>query len=114
MQQDKRIKFLKSETEDDEIPVNSQSKDDFFKFVTTNRRIRIGDVAVTDEGNPRAVWRDDKQSFLGLQSMGDKNIQFAIFKRRSNSPVSRVTGRGTFEGVSEQVKAFQLDSLIYK
>ena len=108
-----RIRFLKLEGEDEGILINRQSIENFWKFVIMNGRICTGDVVLTNDGNLRAVWRDGQQTFLGLQFMEDNNIQFVIFKkRRADSPVSRVTGSDSFQGILKQIKAFDLDSLI--
>ncbi len=67
-----------------------------------------------DNGNLRAIWKDDQGARLGLQFLGGSIVQYVIFKRRSQGqPISRVTGRDSLEGLERQIDAFELDSLLY-
>ena len=68
-----------------------------------------------DNGNLRAVWKDDHENQMGLQFLGESMVQYVIFKRREpDQPISRVAGRDTFEGLKRQIDAFELGSLLYE
>ena len=68
-----------------------------------------------DNGNLRAVWKDNKGNRLGLQFLGGGMVQHVIFKQRNAArPISRVAGRDTFEGIKRQIDTFDLDSLLYE
>ncbi len=68
-----------------------------------------------DNGNLRTIWKDGHGTQFGVQFLGDGLAQYVIFKRRMPTrPVSRVTGRDTFEGLKKQIDAFDLHSLIYE
>ena len=72
-------------------------------------------MVLMDNGNLRAVWKDEKGTHLGLQFLGEGMVQYVIFKRRSRSrPISRIAGRDTLEGFKHQIDAFQLHSLLYE
>ncbi len=68
-----------------------------------------------DNGNLRAIWRDEREAHLGLQFLGGGMVQYVIFKRRENEQsISRVTGRDSLEGLERQFDAFELRSLLYE
>ena len=68
-----------------------------------------------DNGNLRAIWKDEHGARLGLQFLGGRMVQYVIFKRRKKEqPVSRVTGRDSLEGFERQIHAFELHSLLYE
>ena len=109
-----RITELHQIAKDEEIQINQDSESDFWKYVDFDYRMREGDILLMDNGNLRLVWNDQQGTHLGLQFLGNQHVQYVIFKQRKPcSPVSRVTGRDTFDGVRKQIKSFELDSLIY-
>jgi len=66
-----------------------------------------------DNGNLRAVWKDEQGAHLGLQFLGGGMVQYVIFKRRrQEQPVSRVSGCDSLEGLERQIDAFELHSLL--
>ena len=110
-----RIQFLRDEASRDSITFNAESETDFKEFVRTSRKIRKGSLFLMDNGNLRAVWGDSQKTHLGLQFLGNKMVQYVIFKRRKmEQPVSRVAGRDTMEGIERQIDAFDLYSMLYE
>ncbi len=109
-----RMKFLQDEAEHDGYGLNLASEVDFRQFVQSAPSVRRGNLVLMDNGNLRAIWKDDQGARLGLQFLGGSIVQYVIFKRRSQGqPISRVTGRDSLEGLERQIDAFELDSLLY-
>jgi len=108
-----RIQFLKNEAVDEGYVLNLPSEIDFWQFVRSSPDIRKGSLVLMDNGNLRAIWKDDEGSRLGLQFLGGRMVQYVIFKwRNSGQPISRVTGRDSLEGLARQIDAFELWSLL--
>ncbi len=108
-----RIDILRRYARDDGYDVNSKSEADFWHFLKSVPNCRRGNLVLVDNGNLRAMWRDELGNQLGLQFLGDGMLQYVVFTQRpSAKAVSRVTGRDTFEGIMKQVNAFNLDSLL--
>ncbi len=110
-----RLSALQNFAVDDGYSLNQGSVDDFWLFVRTEHDIRKGSVVIIDNGNLRMMWMDRQVSQLGLQFLGNNEIQYVIFKQRHNARhVSRVAGRDTLEGVKRQIDAFDLTSMLYE
>lgn len=108
-----RIKALCVDAAEDGYSLRSESERGFWKFVTATPNLRRGSVVLMDNGNLRAVWKDEQDGHLGLQFLGEGMVQYVIFKRRNGAPLaSRVAGRDTLEGFQRQIDAFQLQSLL--
>ena len=109
-----RIRVLKEQAELDGYSLNKSSKAAFLEFLEKNPLIRRGRLVLMENGNLRAVWKGDNRAHIGLQFLDNRSIQYVIFKQRQPSaPVSRVTGRDTMEGISRQIDAFDLGSVLY-
>ena len=106
-----RIAYLRDEATRDSYELNESSERDFKQFVRSRPSIRKGDLVLLDNGNLRAIWKDEKGARLGVQFLGDSMVQYVIFSRRqADRPVSRVAGRDSLEGIVRQIDAFQLHS----
>lgn len=111
----KRIKILSKFAEQDEFSMNSASQHDFWQFVSRWPHIRQGNLALLENGNLRAVWKDEQGAHLGLQFLGASMVQYVIFNRRKVAQeVSRVAGRDTIDGLEQQIQVFDLNSLLYE
>ena len=109
-----RIRVLKEEAELDGYSLSQPSKAAFLEFLGKNPLIRRGRLVLMENGNLRAVWKGAHGAHVGLQFLDSRSIQYVIFKQRNPSePVSRVTGRDTMEGISRQIDAFDLGSVLY-
>lgn len=108
-----RIAYLRDEATHDGYEINKDSEGDFRQFVRSRPYMRRGDLVLTDNGNLRAIWKDEKGGRLGLQFLGCNMVQYVIFKRRqTDREISRVAGRDSLEGIVRQINAFQLHSLL--
>ena len=110
-----RIESLRSDAALDGFLVNKASERDFWSFVKSMPFAQEADVVLVDNGNLRAIWDREDGTHLGLQFLGNRTLQYVIFRRRQGSSnISRVAGRDTFEGVSQQVQAFGLKPLLQR
>ena len=110
-----RMKRLQDEAVHDGYVLNLASEIDFRHFVRSAPDIRRGNLVLMDNGNLRAIWKDEHGARLGLQFLGGRMVQYVIFKRRKKEqPISRVTGRDSLEGFERQIHAFELHSLLYE
>lgn len=108
-----RIAYLRDEATHDGYELNESSEDDFKKFVRSRPYLRKGDLVLMDNGNLRAIWKDEQGGRLGLQFLGDDMVQYVIFwRRQADRAISRVAGRDSLEGIVQQIDAFQLHSLL--
>ena len=109
-----RMRLLQDEAVHDGYVLNLASEIDFRQFVWSAPDIRKGNLVLMDNGNLRAIWKDE-QARLGLQFLGGRMVQYVIFKRRKQGqPISRVTGRDSLEGLKRQIDAFELYTLLYE
>lgn len=109
-----RLRFLQDEAVLDGYTLSATSEIDFWQFVRSEPDVRQGNLVLMDNGNVRAIWKDNQGTRLGLQFLGDGLVQFVIFKRRNQGqPISRVSGRDSLEGVRRQIVAFELESFLY-
>ena len=111
----KRIRMLTEQAELDGYSLRQPSKAAFLEFLEKNPLISRGRLVLMENGNLRAVWKDENGTHIGLQFLNNRSIQYVIFKQRETSaPVSRVYGRDTMKGISKQIDAFDLDDVLYK
>ena len=109
------LKFLQDEAEHDGYVLNLASEIDFKQFLLATPNIRKGNLVLMDNGNLRAIWKDEQGARLGLQFLGGRMVQYVIFKRRQKEqPISRVTGRDSLKGLERQIDSFELHSLLYE
>ena len=110
----RRIEELRGYGAAEGIAINQDSENDFKAFANAMPTARKASLVLTDSGNLRAVWKDGAGSQLGLQFLGNRQVQYVIFSRRSNaSSVSRVAGTDTLQGIKKQLAAGELHALVY-
>ena len=108
-----RIQELDEYALEDEIVISQESKQDCLQFVYSTAMTTKAALFLMDNGNLRAVWKDDEGGHVGIQFFGKQQAECVIFKLRGISDfVSRVAGRDTLNGVKRQIHAFDLDSLV--
>jgi len=108
-----RIEFLREEAVIEGVDFNRNSERDFWTFIRLIPFIRRGSLFLMDNGDLRVVWDDDEDNLVGIQFLGNCLARYVIFKSRTeNESVSRVSGTDTLQGVSDQIRAFKLESLL--
>ncbi len=108
-----RIEALHNDAALDGFVVNDASERDFWSFVKSMPFGGRAEVVLVDNGNLRAIWDGDDGSHIGLQFLGNRTLQYVIFRRRrGSSHISRVAGHDTFDGLKKQVRAFELECLL--
>ncbi len=108
-----RIEFLREEAAEEGMNFNENSRRDFWRFIEKIPFARRGRLFLMDNGDLRVVWDDNEDSLVGIQLLGNSSARYVIFKRRTESGfVSRVAGSDTLNGVTSQIKAFELDALL--
>ena len=108
-----RIEELRGYGEDEGVTVNEASEKDFWAFVKSLSASRKGSLVLMDNGNLRALWKGEQESHLGLQFLGDRMVEYVIFKRRKRArKVSRVAGADNFDGIKRQIDSFELYSML--
>ena len=108
-----RIGVLKNDAALDGFSLNKASEHDFWSFIKSSPFIKKGSLVLMDNGNLRASWKDGEGNHIGLQFLGNRAIQYVIFKRRAGGHISRVAGCDTQKGVERQIKSFDLKSQMY-
>lgn len=105
-----RIETLQSDAETEVFAINNASEENFWSFIGSIPLTRKAELVLMDNGNLRAVWKDQNGNHLGVQFLGEQMAEFVIFKQRpSAASVSRVAGIDTLEGLIAQLQAFDLD-----
>lgn len=111
---DNRINVLGKQAATEGYFLNSGSKETFQRFFQKNPLIRLGRLVLLENGNLRAVWKDENGSHIGLQFLDNLSIQYVLFKRRKPGlPVSRAYGRDTIDGLFQQITALELREVLY-
>ncbi len=110
----RRIEVLREQAELDGYSLNLASEEAFYEFFQKNLLIRRGRLVLMENGNLRAVWKGENKAHIGLQFINKLSVQYVIFTRRDpQSPVSRVSGRDTMDGIKRQIEAFDLNGVLY-
>ena len=108
-----RIEVLRSDAQRDGFAMNEVSEADFWSFIESISFAQKAGVVFLDNGNLRAVWKDENGSHLGLQFLGNRLVEYVIFKRRqATKDILRVAGQDTIEGIKKKIRAFDLTALM--
>ena len=109
----RRIEILRKAGATEGIKLNKCSEEDFWLFLRSPMTTRQAGLALMDNGNIRAVWRDDDSNHLGLHFLGGREIRYVIFKRQPDSEgMFRTAGSDDFEGMEKKIDEFDLTPLL--
>ena len=112
---DERIDFLEEEGSLDGVTLNPESKYGFKEFIKQCIPTISGGLVLNDNGNLRAVWNSDGESFVGLQFLNHQVIEYVLFSQTDSSlPVSRSFGQANINSVMNQIKALELNWMLYE
>jgi hypothetical protein len=97
----------------EDILLNEASENDFWTFERSPEFTRPAGLALMENGNLPAVWKGNNGDHIGLHFIGDRTVNYVIFKQRLGAEqISRVAGNDTLDGVKKQIRAFDLASLV--
>ena len=109
----KRLQFLKIEAEIDGVPFSDASLTDFQAFMRETRPRSRPSLFLNDNGNLRALWKNDRREQIGLQFLGEGNIQFVIFKQRKGTlAMARIAGIDAKDKILGHIKASGAEGLL--
>ncbi|MFZ1747310.1 MAG: hypothetical protein WBO24_04715 [Nitrospirales bacterium] len=109
-----RISTLKRIGEEESIPTSEESGKLLIEFLNRRTIDNKPSIFLLENGNFRALWRNEKGEQIGLQFLSDGNIQFVIFARRpDSSDLARSYGIDTPEGIKCIIEANRLRTLLY-
>lgn len=77
----KRIALLIEEAEIETVEVNDRSLLEFWRFVGSGRRTRLGYVFFTDSGDVSVEWRTGEDNHFELRFLGDSRVNYVFFRR---------------------------------
>jgi hypothetical protein len=110
---DKRLAELRVAAQDENIPLSEVSLRTFRRFLQAYPTTKKPLITLLDNGNLRAVWKDDRGQQVGLQFRAPDEIQFVLFAKRAGSQaMTRTAGRDTFEALPRQIEAHGLMGLL--
>ena len=96
-----RIKELRGYAEEDEEidSINENSINDFWWFKDIFNFKRRAGLVLQDNGNLRAVWRDEVGHNIGIEFLGNNEVLYVIFKPVPNEKTIRCAEIKTFGGL---------------
>jgi hypothetical protein len=108
-----RLQFLMIEAERDGITFSEASLADFKTFMRgINVRSRPS-LFLNDNGNLRALWKNEHREQVGIQFLGDGAVQFVIFKkRRGSAMMTRVAGVDSGDKILGHIRASGAEALL--
>jgi hypothetical protein len=108
-----RIKALKIEAQSINHVVSYASEKDKIDFLSEHPFVTRPFISLLDNGNLRALWKNEFGEQIGLQFLGNKQIQYVLFARRGeNVPIARSAGRDTLANIRTQIQASNLGHLL--
>ena len=108
-----RIETLRGYAISEGFTVKKVSEEDFWIFFRSTYYTRKAALFLMDNGDLRAVWKDDNGNRIGLQFFGNQLVEYVIFRHRSATKnISRVAGRDTLDGVKKQIHSFDLVTMM--
>jgi hypothetical protein len=101
-----RIHTLKLQALLQNEPFSEASFADFTEFFRELSFTRRPALFLLDNGNLRALWKNDRREQIGLQFLGGRIVQFVIFSLRTKPEImSRIAGADTIGNIAAQIRA---------
>lgn len=101
-----RMEYLRVLGAQDDIGLNELSKRDFFLFIDSAPYLYVASLVLTDNGNIQALWKLGDDDRIGIHFRGNGMASYVIFKRMSESDVSREFGLTSLDGVRTEIQQF--------
>lgn len=107
-----RLQDLRALSEDEGEPYSQDSESALKAFLGKIAAKNRPYIALLDNGNLRALWKDLQGQQIGIQFLGDEHIQFVLFaKREGDMPMAKLFGQDIFSGLIKTIRANNLDEL---
>jgi hypothetical protein len=108
---DSRIQALRIEAEIDQIPFSKASYAEFRDFIRQVPARTRPAIFLRDNGNLRALWKNDDQEQIGLQFLGGGDVQYVILKRRPGGRLMSHYGVDSRAGLMAVIRAAEATAL---
>jgi hypothetical protein len=106
-----RLEFLRAEAEDEGVSWSKESERDLIAFCSTSTVAPA--VYLLENGNLRAVWRDQTGAQVGLQFRGGGQVHYVMFAPRAQGATARLYGVDDVASLRPQVSAAGLQRLLF-
>jgi len=108
-----RLKELRAIAEDEGLEISVASGSELHAFLYSSGLRRRPYIALLDNGNLRAVWKNARHEQIGLQFRGDKLIQYVLLAfKLADQPMAKAVGRDTFDNVWQMIEFHGLRRLL--
>jgi hypothetical protein len=95
-------------------PFLEASLEDFRTFIYSLPLLQRPAIFLLENGNLRALWRNDHNEQVGLQFLGDELVQYVIFFRRKRKPVIlREAGIDLLSEIRTKISATNSEHLLF-
>ena len=106
-----RIQALRIEAEIDQVPFSNASHAEFRDFIRQVAPRARPAIFLRDNGNLRALWKNDDQEQIGLQFLGGGDVQFVILKRRPDRKLTTLSGVASGRELPALIRAAEATAL---
>ena len=108
-----RICDLKELAFEENIEISADSEKDLRSFLDSVEFTRRPYIALLDNGNFRAVWKNADREQIGLQFRGGGLVHYVFFALRSSGRfMAQATGRDTLQNARRQIEVQGLGRLM--
>jgi hypothetical protein len=108
-----RLGELKRCGAEEGLPWSQESENDFWAFVSLRASLREPGVILVDNGNLRAVWRNEAGEQVALEFRGYRQVYFVFFARRPEGPaMARSVGEDSILRINEKIASDNLTGLL--
>lgn len=101
-----RLECLRDLGAQDDIELSELSKRDFFLFIDSALYMCVASLVLMDNGNIRALWKFGDDDRVGIHFRGNGMASYVIFKRISQSEISRDFGMTSLDGIRTEIRRF--------
>ena len=104
-----RLNNLRDIALEEGIEISIHSEIDLWSLLDTLEFKKRPYLFLLDNGNLRALWKNDEGEQIGIQFFGQDLIQYVLFSLRMPGRImARTSGRDTLPNIRRQIGAFDL------
>ena len=108
-----RIQSLEKACSEEGIVLNGASIIDFWTFVATTSFTRKATLVLSDNGDISAIWENEEDDYLDIQFLGNQEVVYVIFKRKTGeNRMFRTAGTSSFGAIRDKVAELELMELV--